>query len=154
MSAPEAATPLDGTAAPADPAVDSGVKASLTPRQLERIVKRQAAKIEKLEAALANRPAKRPRREVETLDYIKAAERFIRSAGERVGESDEFELAELVAMRNTLEAAITVAVHGQRNYGKSWADIGRAVGTTREAAWQRWGRDSTPNLSGVKGPDQ
>lgn len=119
---------------------DSAVKASLTPRQLQRIIDRQARTIEKLQATIANRPVKRPRREVETMEYIKAAERFIRSAGARVGESDEFELAELVGIRDTIEEAITVAVHGQQAYGKSWADIGRAVGTTREAAWQRWGK--------------
>ena len=139
QAAPEATAEPHGTGGPAEPGGDSGVKASLTPRQLQRIIDRQAKTIEKLQAAIASRPPKRQRREVETMDYIKAAERFIRSAGSRVGESDEFELAELVAMRDTLEAAITVAVVGQRTYGKSWADIGRAVGTTREAAWQRWG---------------
>lgn len=140
MSAPQAATAQGGTTGPTIPSPDSAVKASLMPRQLERIVKQQAARIEKLEAALAGRPAKRPRREVETLDYVKAAKRFIRSAGSRVGESDEFELAALVTLRRDLDDAIAAAVIGQRSYGKSWAKIGAALGTTREAAWQRWHR--------------
>lgn len=131
---------IDSTTGPTDLTAESTVKASLTPRQLERIVARQAARIAKLEEALANRPAKRPRREVETLDYVKAAKRFIRSAGSRVGESDEFELAELAELRRDIEDAIAVAVAGQQRYGKSWAKIGLALGTTREAAWQRYGR--------------
>lgn len=146
MNAPQAVTASHGTTAPAHSGADSAVKASLTPRQLERIVKRQAATIEKLQAALAGRPAKRPRREVETLDYVKMTKRLIRSAGSRVGESDEFELAALVTLRRDLDDAIAAAVAGQRSYGKSWSKIGAALGTTREAAWQRWHRKGERKL--------
>ena len=118
---------------------DSAVKAAFTPRQLQRIVDRQARTIEKLRATIANRP-KRPRRETETMDYVKAAERFIRSAGRRVGESDEHELRELLHLQEAFDAAVAEAVAGQRTYGKSWAAIGLAAGTSREAAFQRWGK--------------
>ena len=43
-------------------------------------------------------------RERETLEYLAAARRFIRAAGKRVADADEFELAELVALRQELEA--------------------------------------------------
>lgn len=86
------------------------------------------------------RRSKRPRRVVETMDYIGAATRFIRAAGRRVGECDEPELAALLALRNDLDDAITDAVHGQRARGASWAQIALATGATREAAYQRWGK--------------
>lgn len=83
---------------------------------------------------------KRPRHEVETLDYLGAAKRFILAAGRRVGEADEHELRALLMMQVTLDEAIQTAVDGQReNYGKSWADIAMATGKSREAAYQRWG---------------
>jgi len=129
--------------APADPATDSGVKATLTPRQMTRKIEQQQKTIETLRATIANRPPKRPRQEVETVGprgFITAAARFIRSAGKRAGEGDEFELAELVGLHDVLDEAVATAVAGQRTYGKSWAAIGRAVGTSREAAWQRWGK--------------
>lgn len=87
-----------------------------------------------------NRRSKRPRRDVETLEFIAAARRFIRAGGRRVRDNDEHELRALIGLRDDLEAAIADAVHGQREAGKSWADIARGTGTTREAAWQRWGR--------------
>jgi hypothetical protein len=108
----------DDTTAPVDPAPKSTVKASFT-------VKRRS---------------KRPRRDVETMDYLGAARRFIRAAGRRVGECDEPELAALLELRAELELAIADAVEGQRRYGKSWAGIARGTGTTREAAFQRWGK--------------
>lgn len=88
----------------------------------------------------AKRRAKRPRKDVETMDYLGAARRFIRAAGRRVGECDEPELAALLALQGDLEAAIAEAVRGQRAHGKSWAGIALGTGTTREAAYQRWGK--------------
>lgn len=74
------------------------------------------------------------------MDYLGAARRFIRAAGRRVGECDEPELAALLALRSDLDAAIAEAVAGQKRNGKSWAGIALATGTTREAAYQRWGK--------------
>lgn len=75
------------------------------------------------------------------MEYLGAARRFIRAAGRRVAECDEPELAGLLALRSVLDDAIADAVRGQREqYGKSWAQIALATGTTREAAYQRWGR--------------
>jgi hypothetical protein len=73
------------------------------------------------------------------MEYLGAARRFIRRAGERVAEADEFELAELVALRVDLEDAIRLAVEGQRATGRSWAHIGDALGITRQSAHERYG---------------
>ncbi|MBN9207294.1 MAG: hypothetical protein J0H96_01360 [Microbacterium ginsengisoli] len=84
--------------------------------------------------------SRRARRERDTLEYLAAARRFIRAAGERVALADEFELAELVALRSELEAAIVTGVQGQRrNTGRSWAHIGAALGITRQSAQERYG---------------
>ena len=115
MSAPD--SPV-GTTGRVEGDVDSAVKAPYTP----------------------NRRSKRPRKDVETMEYLGAARRFIRAAGRRVGECDEHELRELLALQDALDAAIQDAVDGQRAIGKSWAQIGLGAGTSREAAWQRWGR--------------
>lgn len=76
----------------------------------------------------------------EPLETIAAARRFIRAAGRNTADADEHELAELVALRDELEAAIRVAVAGQRRWGRSWAYIGAALGITRQSAQERYGR--------------
>lgn len=78
---------------------------------------------------------------VETSEYLKAAKRFIRAAGRRVAEADEVELAELLELQATLDEAVQTAVDGIRSRGMSWAYIAAATGTSRQAAFQRWGRD-------------
>ena len=84
----------------------------------------------------------RRRREVETTDYLAMVRRLIAAAGKRVGDADEIELAELVELRDHLEQAIAEAVTIQRGrWGRSWAEIGRGLGTTRQAAQQHYGKD-------------
>ena len=77
---------------------------------------------------------------VETMDYLQAAKRFIRAAGRRVAEADEVELAELLKLQATLDEAVQTAVDGIRERGMSWQYIATATGTSRQAAYQRWGR--------------
>ena len=84
-------------------------------------------------------PRKRPKVERETLAFIQAARRFIRAAGLRVGNCDEPELAALIALQADLNEAIATAVKGQRSVGRSWAYIALATGTSRQAAFQKWG---------------
>lgn len=74
----------------------------------------------------------------EPAETIAAARRFIRAAGRNAGNADEFELAELVSLRDELEAAIRVAVTGQRSYGRSWAYVGDALGISRQSAQERY----------------
>jgi hypothetical protein len=84
--------------------------------------------------------APRRRRYVDTGDYLGAVERMVRAAGKRTGECDPDQLAQLVAIRDTLDAAIQTAVDGMRESGITWASIGEALGTTRQAALMRYGR--------------
>jgi hypothetical protein len=50
-------------------------------------------------------------------------------------------LAALIALRSELDDAIAQTVHGLRSpkWAYSWADIARVLGTTRQAAQQRYG---------------
>jgi hypothetical protein len=76
------------------------------------------------------------KRERECPEYAAFVRRSIRAHGRRVGNADPEDLAELVAMRESLDEAIAQAVRGQRENGFSWAAIGRGLGVTRQAAQQ------------------
>jgi len=80
------------------------------------------------------------RRYTTTQEYLKMLRRMVRDAGRRVGRADPEDLAELVAIRGDLDAAIRAAVDGLRADGFTWASIGEATGTTRQAALMKWGR--------------
>lgn len=78
---------------------------------------------------------------VETPEFLDMVTRLVKRAGVRVGDADEAELAQLVALRDVLEEAIRVGIQGQRqNTGRSWAHIGAALGITRQSAQERYGR--------------
>ncbi|MEB0001617.1 hypothetical protein QN357_01530 [Cryobacterium sp. RTC2.1] len=78
---------------------------------------------------------------VETTEYLAMLGRMIRAGGRRVADADEFELAALLRLRVELDSAIQTAVLGQRSsLGRSWAWVGDALGITRQAAQQRYGR--------------
>lgn len=79
---------------------------------------------------------------VETPEFLSMLKRMIRAAGKRVGDADEPELATLIALQHELDDAIRAAVEGQRAIGRSWADIARGTGTTRQGAFKRWGKES------------
>ncbi|MDH6181803.1 hypothetical protein M2152_001985 [Microbacteriaceae bacterium SG_E_30_P1] len=79
-------------------------------------------------------------REVDSLQFLGFVGRIIRAGGIRVGnDGDEFELAELVAMHDTIDEAIAHAVDLHRSRGKSWTSIGDSLGISRQAAQQRFG---------------
>lgn len=82
---------------------------------------------------------KRARRSVETLDFIALVGRMVRRAGVRAGDADEHELRALMALRQTLDEALQVAVDGQRSIGRSWSYIGDAAGMRKQSAFERWG---------------
>ncbi len=73
------------------------------------------------------------------MEFLGAARRFIRAAGIRAGGCDEPELAALLELQDDLAEAIADAVTRQKVRGKSWDQIALATGTSRQAAWQRWG---------------
>ena len=76
---------------------------------------------------------------VETAEWLQMLSRMIKTAGKRVADADEFELARLVALQEELDQAINTAVSGQLANGRSWAHIGRSVGLTRQGAFRRYG---------------
>lgn len=72
--------------------------------------------------------------------YFENAGISIRSAGVRIGIQGEPEdLAVLVRLQRTLDAAIVTAVSGLRRNRWTWASIGEAIGITRQAALMRFG---------------
>lgn len=78
-------------------------------------------------------------RQVETSEYGQMVKRMIRAYSRRVADGDEIELNELVAMREVVEQAIGDAVTGQREqHGRSWADVAKGLGVTRQAAQMRY----------------
>ena len=70
--------------------------------------------------------------------------RMLRGASRRVAAGDHADLAELVGLRAELEQAIASGVAGLRASGDSWADIAAGLGTTRQAAQMRYGREVLP----------
>jgi hypothetical protein len=87
---------------------------------------------------------KRLDRVVENPEFAAFAARILRAAARRVADGDVEGLAALVALRSELDAAISEAVQGLRSpkWSYSWADIARVLGTTRQAAQQRYGDPS------------
>ena len=75
-----------------------------------------------------------------TDEYISFMARVTRAAGQRVGDADPAQLAELILIRKELDGAIGVAVRGLRLSGATWQEIADATGTTRQAAWEKWGK--------------
>lgn len=73
-------------------------------------------------------------------DYFAFARRLARAFGRRVADSDPADLALLLALRDEVDDAITVAVKAQRAAGFSWAEIAAPLAMTKQAAQQRWGK--------------
>jgi hypothetical protein len=88
--------------------------------------------------------AKRRDRVVENPEFAAFARRILRAAARRVANGDVEGLAGLVALRSEVDAAIAEAIGGLRSpqWSYSWADIARVLGTTRQAAQQRYGAPS------------
>ena len=86
----------------------------------------------------------RPRRGdvVENDEYATFVQRIIRAYAKRVATGDVEALTDMLALSTVLDEAITEAVLGLRAHGYSWAEIGQRLGTTRQAAQQRWGADT------------
>lgn len=70
--------------------------------------------------------------------FLAFVRRILQAAGRRIEDADVEDLAELVALRAAVDEAIANAVAGMRARGASWAEIGRAVGITKQSAYERW----------------
>lgn len=75
-------------------------------------------------------------KDVANLDMIG---RMIGAAGRTVAEYDPDQLVRLANLRNHVDAALVIAVAGQRASGMTWASIGDALGVTRQAVIQYYG---------------
>lgn len=79
---------------------------------------------------------------VETAEYGQMVRRMLRAYSRRVADGDEIELRELVELREVVEQAIADAVRGQREqHGRSWADVAKGLGVTRQAAQMRYAEE-------------
>lgn len=74
----------------------------------------------------------------ENPDYAAFVRRVINALGRRVADGDVEALPDLLHLATCLEQATAHAVAGLRAYGYSWAEIADRIGTTRQAAHQRW----------------
>jgi hypothetical protein len=109
---------MPGPSLHAVPAGRNAVKGSLTPKRRERVV--------------------------ENPEFAAFARRILRAAARRVANGDVEGLAGLVALRSEVDTAMAAAIGGLRSpqWSYSWADIARVLGTTRQAAQQRYGGGS------------
>lgn len=80
------------------------------------------------------------RRVLETPAYVDFVKRIIRRAGKRVAAGDEWELGELISLRDEVEDAIATAVAGLRARGESWQYIADGLGVTRQSAYERYSK--------------
>lgn len=81
------------------------------------------------------------KRTYETTDYAAMMRRMVKGYGRRVGNADPEDLAEMLALQAVLSESIRDAVQTQRaDHGRSWADIARGAGMTRQAAQMKWGK--------------
>ena len=76
---------------------------------------------------------------VENSQYAAFARRILRAYARRISAGDIDALADITTLAADIDNAIRHAVTGLRETGYSWAEIGAALGVTRQAAQQRWG---------------
>lgn len=81
------------------------------------------------------------RRYRETPEVAAATRRLIRVVGKRIATEDPDDLRFLVQLEQELRQAWETAVVGIRSSGFTDREIGRELGTTRQAVEQRWPRD-------------
>jgi hypothetical protein len=84
--------------------------------------------------------SKRSRGEVENPDYAAFAAWIIRAHDRCIADGDIDSLPDLLRLAAELDTATQHAVNGLRAFGYSWGEIAGRLGTTRQAAQQRWGR--------------
>jgi len=73
---------------------------------------------------------------VKTMD---AAPAHVASRPEWHGTSGPFRITLLLRERDRIEKLIAEAIRVERLAGASWAAVGRFLGVSRQAAWQRYG---------------
>lgn len=115
-------------------------RAKLTKGELAALQRELRAE---LRAELADQATTRTPRVRETPEVAGAARRMIRAVGERAA-TDVDALPLLAQLRDQVDTELRRAVEAARDQQRnrvpySWADVGRALGITRQAAQQRFG---------------
>lgn len=83
----------------------------------------------------------------ETREYVGFVRRSVRGLTKRVAEGADIEsLPEMLDLARQLDEAIRTAAVGLNAAGYSWAEIAARTGTTKQAAFKRWGRQ--PKVDG------
>lgn len=77
---------------------------------------------------------------IETTEYASMMRRLLASWERRLHDADEPDLAELAEFAHEVNTALQGAVAAWRDSERSWAEIGSALGITRQAAQQRFSR--------------
>jgi len=72
--------------------------------------------------------------------FASFVKRIIRAHGRRVADRDIEGLAGLADLRNELDAEIKKSAQALQAQGYSWAEIGRSLGVSKQAAQQRYGK--------------
>lgn len=77
----------------------------------------------------------------ETTEYAAMMARMMRSYGKRIANGDPSDLADAVKLQRQLDGIIRDAVTAMRaESGFSWQQLADELGTTRQAAQQRYGK--------------
>lgn len=84
---------------------------------------------------------------VETMDYAAMMIRMMRAWERRLADADEPDLAELAAFPQLVALTQDRVVAAWRERGRSWSEIARPFGISRQAAQQRWGHEPAPYLA-------
>ncbi len=99
-----------------------------------------ASRVRVVRTSVDDRP-RRARRPRENGDYAAFLLRVIHAYGRRVAAGDPEDLTVMLACHEEMGTTIAEAVRTARaEQGWTWADVGRAAGTTRSSAHERWGR--------------
>ena len=86
-----------------------------------------------------DRRSRRRRAVVENDDYAAFTRRILAAHGRRIASGDIEGLALLATLAADVDTALHTAVTGLREAGYSWGEIAERLGTTRQAAQQRFG---------------
>lgn len=91
-----------------------------------------------------HRHRSRTRRICENDDYAAFTRRIVTAHGRRIGHGDIEGLTDLAHLAEDIDTAVRHAVTGLRAAGFSWTDIATRLGTTRQAAHQRYSTGGAP----------
>lgn len=76
--------------------------------------------------------------------------RMLRALARRAGEGDVEALEELAGLQAILHEQLGAGIAGYRAQGHSWADVALTLGSSRQAAQQRFGNASTDPAHGPR----